>query len=106
MFWSKSESLRAHLIMIVYDGPPLVFDWKGSPEFVPAQISFYLSRKAPAIKAIKKAGSRNLRSPALAVRVHLAPVPQLANSWVALRSSPSVVLREGVTDRTLRDKTR
>ena len=40
MFWSKSDSLQAHLIMIVYDGPPLVFDWKGSPEFVPAQISF------------------------------------------------------------------
>ena len=57
MFWSKSDSLQVHLIMIVYDGPPLVFDWKGSPEFVPAQISFYLSRKAAAIKAIKKAGS-------------------------------------------------
>ena len=57
MFWSKSDSLQAHLIMIVYDGPPLVFDWKRSPEFVPAQISFQPSRKATAIKAIKKAGS-------------------------------------------------
>ena len=35
--------LQAHLVMIVYDGPPLVYAWKRRLKLVPAYISFLSS---------------------------------------------------------------
>ena len=82
--------LRAHLVVIVYDRPPLVSAWKRRLELIPRR-KFYLNNGQWQDFGILEVSivleGLDRMTPALAVRVHLASVPE---HWVPPR--------EGVTN--------